>query len=853
MAIKRPDGSYIRQSDTTPWQQVRQVFGTLNWTSEDEAKELSRAEIFNMMTARTDAEKAADAMFEEYEKTGVNPVGYRSNVTGMDFGEWYAGYQKRKSEGQGTDFMKDIVPVLSDDLLDERHPDMFRELLKQSGNEDFKRISVSDLINSAQFIDGKAYFDPRVITMAPGEDGGFKVRENQITTDGANQRDGGIPMDGYITADHINAAYDTKVVNLDNMVPGSAIARDLFNKLQGLDLDPEELMQYWSGALDPTTDRETTLANIDALAEEYNKKEIAKRQEQLQDTTAVLGEGTDSVTQQWSQILEQYRGEDGTTDYKVAAAEFIKSDRVIDVDENNFSGTGFLVDAGKASMFGPQELQGEALLNAIRLTKEYLTGERGRPFLARAGFAGGAGGFVPNMFETLVSDLDKLLNRGIATKSAKRRDAIRKNLMEKDFTANNIEEYFTKAQWDSLDETQKKEAFALIGQISNNNVVTTVQDKLAEVKPGVRGLGKEEALTWIKNNKNYKEFFNLDNSEGKNNIQAMFKDPEIRADFEKLSPQDFANKYSVDGKLDTKRLIGNNLSDEAVVTLNKVISKDQVEQFKELVANNDIEGIKKLAATIQISDEDQETLIKELADTGGDLRQLSTTKQKLDLANKYVMAAMSTSQAGDPIMSFLQDLSLGEFITSGMFNSKGIDAAKGKAEMLKASVETYQTMTEGELSPGFRAAETEVNKYIMKFSEGEMDSEDFFINTTTQLNRMQAAVTTADGANRIKAQKVYESNYKDFIKRWIAEVEPNWWQTISSFGFARGGTFLIGGREIPGEVVIDKKTGKATGIRINDVLIEAKDLEAEAADQFKRALVAVSKEQTKLKMMGSSQ
>ncbi len=853
MAIKRPDGSFTLQSETTLGQQLGQVFGTVNFTSEAKAKEASRAEIFSMMTAKTDAEKAADAMFEEYEKTGVDPVGYRSNVTGMDFGEWYVGFQKRKSEGQGTDFMKDIVPVLSDDLLDERHPDMFKELLKQSGNEDFKRISVSDLINSAQFLDGKAYFDPRVITMAPGEDGGFKVRENQITTDGANQRDGGLPMDGYVTADHINAAYDTKVVNLDNMAPGSAIARDLFNKIQSLDLDPDELMQYYAGALDPATDRETTLANIDALAAKYNEKEIAKRKEQISNTTNVLGEGTDSVTQQWAQILEQSRGKDGKTDYKVAVANFLESPQVIDVDENNFSETGFLVDAGKYSMFGPQELKGDSLLNSLRLTKDYLTGERGRPFLARAGIGPGAGGFAPNAFETLISDLDKLLNRGIATKQAKAKDTIRSNLMEMDFTANNIENYFSKEQWDSFDEPQKKEAFALIGQISNNNVVTTVQDKLAEVKPGVRGLDKEGARTWIKNNKNYKEFFNLDSSEGKNNIQAMFKDPEIRADFENLNPQDFANKYSVDGKLDTKKLVGNKLSNEAVVTLNKVISKDQVEEFKELVANNDIEGIQKLAATLNISDEDQKTLIKELADTGGDLRQLSTTKQKLDLANKYIMAAMSTVKAGDPLTVQLAGINLGEYITSGMFNSDGINAAKAKSDMLKAATETYQAATDAELSPGFRAAETEVNKYIMKFSEGEMDSEDFFRNSTTQLNRMRAAwESTANGADRVKAQKVYESNYIDFIKRWIAEVEPNWWQTISSFGFARGGTFLIGGREIPGKVVIDEATGKATGIRINDVLLEAKDLEGEAADQFKRALVAVSKEQSQMRM-GSSQ
>ena len=94
-------------------------------------------------------------MFEEYQKTGADPQGYRSNITGMNFGDWYAGYQQRKKDGT-VDFMKDIAPVLSDNLLDRRHPDLFREVLKQSGNEDFKRISVSDLLNSGQFINETA-------------------------------------------------------------------------------------------------------------------------------------------------------------------------------------------------------------------------------------------------------------------------------------------------------------------------------------------------------------------------------------------------------------------------------------------------------------------------------------------------------------------------------------------------------------------------------------------------------------------------------------------------------------------------------------------------------------------------
>jgi len=322
MARLNPDGSFTPQSQLDFGDKLGQLFGTVNFTNPKEARNITDTEMQEMMFATVDADRAAEEMFEEYQKTGADPQGYRSNITGMNFGDWYAGYQQRKKDGT-VDFMKDIAPVLSDNLLDRRHPDLFREVLKQSGNEDFKRISVSDLLNSGQFINGEAYFDPRVITMEPGEGGTFKVRENAVTSDGVNERDGGQSLEGLITSGDITAAYDVKVANLESMSPGSALGRNLINKLRSLNLDPSDLSNLYEDAANPSVSRERTLEIIDEIGAKYSEAERKRAEDANAVSINTLGTGTDSVTQQWRQISE------GTTNYDDAFSKFMESGQEI--------------------------------------------------------------------------------------------------------------------------------------------------------------------------------------------------------------------------------------------------------------------------------------------------------------------------------------------------------------------------------------------------------------------------------------------------------------------------------------------------------------------------------------------
>jgi len=810
MARLNPDGSFTPQSQLGFGEKLGQLFGTENFTNPKEARNITDTEMQEMMFATVDADRAAEEMFEEYQKTGADPQGYRSNITGMNFGDWYAGRQQRKKDGT-VDFMKDIAPVLSDNLLDRRHPDLFREVLKQSGNEDFKRISVSDLLNSGQFINGEAYFDPRVITMEPGEGGTFKVRENAVTSDGANERDGGQSLEGLITSGDITAAYDVKVANLESMSPGSALGRNLINKLRSLNLDPSDLSNLYQDAANPSVSRQRTLEIIDEIGAKYSEAEREKAAEADAVSINTLGAGTDSVTQQWRQISE------GTEDYEEAFSKFMESGQVLEVDPNKFSKKGFLVDG--------ENLKGAALIENLRKAKGYLTGELSRPASLQSPYdiATGLSFFGASADNTALT----------ATQYAQKADRVRKELLGKDFTINDVESLFTEAQWNSLSEPQKKEAFALIGEMSTKNISTLVETKLAEIQPGGAGLDTEQARTVIKNNRNYREFFNT----GTNlkNINAMFKDPEIKADFESLSPQEFATKYSVDGKLDTKRLVGNNLSNAAKATLNDVISKENLAEFKVLAENNDIEGIRKLVSTINISEKQQALLTKELTDTAGDLRQLSTTERNRDLAQQYIMAALATARSDAPIYGFLKDISIGEYATTGLFNSKGAANAKDAAN-IEASLRS--SIPEFEFSQPFSDAYSELRDINKEYRTDKLKSPEIkWQEATKALANMKAQMGLGNAAQQVAMRTAYGQEVINTLKEFAASVEPSLWDEITTLTFAEGGQFKLFGNEV--DAIAERDiNGKITGLRVGDTVITINEMRGQFSPEFINAFVA---------------
>tara|TARA_Y200000002_G_scaffold69422_2_gene54100 strand:- start:5509 stop:7983 length:2475 start_codon:yes stop_codon:yes gene_type:complete len=810
MAKRNEDGSFTPQSELGFGDKLGQIFGAVNYTNPKESRNASELEVQEMMFATVDADRAAEEMFQEYQKTGVDPQGYRSNITGMSFGDWYKGYQERKKDGT-VDFMKDVAPVLSDNLLDKRHPDMFKEVLKQSGNEDFKRVSVSDLLNSGQVIDGKTYFDPRVITMEPGEGGTFKVRENAVTADGVNERDGGQSLDGLITADSITAAYDVKVANLESMSPGSALGRNLINKLRSLDLDPSDLVNLYQNAANPNVSRERTLEIIDKIGATYSEAERKRAEEANAVSINTLGAGTDSVTQQWRQISE------GTKKYEEAFSKFMESGQVIEVDPNKFSKKGFLVDG--------ENLKGAALIENLKKAKGYLTGELSRPASLQSPYdiATGLSVFGASADNTALT----------ATQYAQKPDRVRKELLGKDFTINDIESLFTEAQWNSLSEPEKKEAFALIGEMSTKNISTLVETKLAEIQPGGAGLDTEQARTVIKNNRNYREFFNT----GTNlkNINAMFKDPEIKADFESLSPQEFATKYSVDGKLDTKRLVGNNLSNAAKATLNDVISKDNLKEFKVLAENNDIEGIKKLVSTINISEKQQALLTKELTDTAGDLRQLSITEKNRDLAQQYIMAALATARPDAPIYGFLKDISIGEYATTGLFNSKGAANAKDAAS-IEASLRS--SIPESEFSQPFSDAYSELKDINKEYRTGKLENPEMkWQESTKALSNMKAQMGLGNAAQQLAMRTAYAQEVINSLKEFVASVKPNLWEEITTLTFAEGGQFKLFGNQVDA-IAERNENGKIIGLRIGDTVTTINEMTGQFSPEFINALVA---------------
>ena len=315
----------------------------------------------------------------------------------------------------------------------------------------------------------------------------------------------------------------------------------------------------------------------------------------------------------------------------------------------------------------------------------------------------------------------------------------------------------------------------------------------------------------------------------------MFKDPEIKADFESLSPQEFATKYSVDGKLDTKRLVGNNLSNAAKATLNDVISKDNLKEFKVLAENNDIEGIKKLVSTINISEKQQALLTKELTDTAGDLRQLSITEKNRDLAQQYIMAALATARPDAPIYGFLKDISIGEYATTGLFNSKGAANAKDAAS-IEASLRS--SIPESEFSQPFSDAYSELKDINKEYRTGKLENPEMkWQESTKALSNMKAQMGLGNAAQQLAMRTAYAQEVINSLKEFVASVKPNLWEEITTLTFAEGGQFKLFGNQVDA-IAERNENGKIIGLRIGDTVTTINEMTGQFSPEFINALVA---------------
>ena len=797
MAIENKDGTFTMNQDMSSGQFLNFLFNPFaeNFTKE-ETNDKSLAELESMR----EGEKQANIVADEYITTGKIPDDWNSELYG-DFGQYIA--ERNKARQKNTlSFSKHVLPLLNETQQNKFYPDLFKDVLKQSGNEDFKRINLSDISRSAQRNeDGSFSYNPSVTTMVPNEDGTFNIRENNITMDGQNERDGGQAIvPGTVTGNDLDVVYDAKKYSLIGTAPaGTEAGINITEQLTSRGLDISDISNDFSIINNPNSPRELVLNTIAKLSDTLDEST---------DEIQTTGDTEDSLAQTWQQAPG--------ADYKEKLKNFVAGDRVIEVDESKFSKTGFSLDGRNAT--------GAQLLNQLKAAKSYVVDGVKGPYLSGSEFG------RPD--KSVAKLLDSFFQRGAGQRSAERTKERRTELLGKDYDLQNVEEAFTKEQWNSLNESQKKEAVALLGEMALNNTQTLLSKKIGEIRKGPAGLSTDEARTYITNNKLYRELATADN------LNIMLKNPTISEDFKNLSPQDFTNKYTIekDGKrvIDEAKVLGNEVAPESKVQLNNAISDKQVNEFAKLIKNNDIAGIEKLVNSINISAEDNSALTEALVAVNGDFRKMTAKEADRKIVRKYVLSSLATLPKDAPIRDFLSNISIGTYIETGMLNTQGSQLAKDMASLSDSSKAKYDG------TQLFNKNYDELFKIRGQYRTDKIEDQRIaWQDSTKALQGMKAQLGFGTPTQQRAMEAAYKQEVINNLKDFAAAQQPGFWQKLFTLGFAQGGQFKFFGNEVDATAERND-AGKVIGLKIGDIVVEINDMKREFSPEFVNAFVAAA-------------
>ena len=796
MAIRNKDGTFTANRDMNAGQFLNFLFNPFaeNFNTQ-ETNDMSLVELNRMR----EGELQADTVADEYLTSNKIPDNWNSELYG-DFGQYVAERNEAKQKNT-LSFSKHVLPLLDETQQNKFYPDLFKDVLKQSGNEDFKRINLSDVSRSAQRNeDGSFSYNPSVTTMAPNQDGTFAIRENGITMDGKNERDGGQAIvPGAVTGNDLDVVYDAKKYSLMGTAPaGTEAGVNITNQLTSRGLDISDISNDFSIINNANSPRELVLNTIANLGDSLDTST---------DEIKTTGGTGDSLAQTWQQAPG--------AGYKEKLENFLAGDRVIEVDESKFSKTGFSLDERNAT--------GAQLLNQLKTAKGYVVDGVKGPYLSGSEF---------NRPDISVSKLlDNIFQRGAGQRVAERKKERRTELLGKDYDLQNVEEAFTKEQWSSLNETQKKEAVALLSEMAVNNTKTLLGEKIGEIKKGPAGLSSDESRTYITNNKLYRDLATADN------LNIILKNSEISEDFKNLSPQDFTNKYTIekDGKrvIDEAKVLGNEVTPESKVQLNNAISDRQVNEFAKLIKNNDIAGIEKLVNSINISAEDNSALTEALVAVNGDFRKMTAKEADRKIVRKYVLSSLATLPKDAPIRPFLTNISIGTYIETGMLNTQGSQLAKDMASQASS-------IPEVEFSQPFSDAYSELRDINKEYRTGKLENPEMkWQESTKALANMKAQMNLGNPAKRLAMRTAYGQEVINSLKEFAASVEPDLWDEITTLTFAKGGQFKLFGNEV--DAIAERNdAGEVIGLKIGDTVLTVNDMKGQFSPEFINAFVAAA-------------
>ena len=145
------------------------------------------------------------------------------------------------------------------------------------------------------------------------------------------------------------------------------------------------------------------------------------------------------------------------------------------------------------------------------------------------------------------------------------------------------------------------------------------------------------------------------------------------ADLQNLSGPELNSKYlNSDGSVNEKLVYGSKVSEEASEVLNKTISNEKVSKLFKAIEENKPDEIRSILASVNVSEEDEQKLITEAQQTGGDYRREGNINKK----RKLYFATLSSLVPGSALFNTLTspNNAIANWVEAGMINSEGIDA-----------------------------------------------------------------------------------------------------------------------------------------------------------------------------------
>ena len=265
-------------------------------------------------------------------------------------------------------------------------------------------------------------------------------------------------------------------------------------------------------------------------------------------------------------------------------------------------------------------------------------------------------------------------------------------------------------------------------------------------------------------------------------LEAIQKNPTLMADLQNLSGPELNSKYlNSDGSVNEKLVYGSKVSEEASEVLNKTISNEKVSKLFKAIEENKPDEIRSILASVNVSEEDEQKLITEAQQTGGDYRREGNINKK----RKLYFATLSSLVPGSALFNTLTspNNAIANWVEAGMINSEGIDA-----------MSKIRTDSRAALTSAIKPFETAFEDFNNKFREYQNPDSDSYgdwnayrdtLGTSIRRMRSEAAAFGDNPPAQVRRQLVQAE--ADLARAIIkAEGEPGFLAELVTLGFADG-------------------------------------------------------------------